>query len=39
VRYYVDEQEGHGATRRANQIKWMKMTAEYLEEQLLDEPV
>jgi dipeptidyl aminopeptidase/acylaminoacyl peptidase len=39
VRYYVDEEEGHGATRRANQIKWYRMIAEYLEEYLLDEPV
>lgn len=39
VRYYVDENEGHGATRRENSIKWMKMVAEYIEEYLLDEPV
>lgn len=39
VRYYVDEEEGHGATRRANQLKWWKMIADYLEEYLLDEPV
>ena len=38
VRYYVDEEEGHGATRRANQLKWWKMVANYLEEYLLDEP-
>jgi dipeptidyl aminopeptidase/acylaminoacyl peptidase len=38
VRYYVDEQEGHGATRRENSVKWMKMVAEYIEEYLLDEP-
>jgi len=38
VRYYVDEEEGHGATRRANQLKWWKMVADYLEEYLLDEP-
>lgn len=38
VRYYVDEEEGHGATRRANAVKWMKMVSEYLEEYLLDEP-
>jgi dipeptidyl aminopeptidase/acylaminoacyl peptidase len=39
VRYYVDEQEGHGATRRENAIKWNRMVAEYIEEYLLDEPV
>ncbi|MBZ0286024.1 MAG: S9 family peptidase, partial [Anaerolineae bacterium] len=39
VRYYVDEEEGHGATRRVNQIKWYRMIAEYIEEHLLDEPV
>ena len=39
VRYYVDENEGHGATRRENAIKWYSMVAEYLEEYLLDEPV
>ncbi|HEX2907522.1 MAG TPA: prolyl oligopeptidase family serine peptidase, partial [Phototrophicaceae bacterium] len=38
VRYYVDEEEGHGATRRENAIKWMRMVSEYLEEYLLDEP-
>jgi dipeptidyl aminopeptidase/acylaminoacyl peptidase len=39
VRYYVDENEGHGTTRRENSIKWMRMVAEYLEEYLLDEPL
>lgn len=39
VEYYVDEEEGHGATRRANSLKWMRMIADYLEERLLDEPV
>ncbi len=39
VRYYVDENEGHGTTRRENSIKWMSMVASYLEEYLLDEPV
>ncbi len=38
VRYYVDENEGHGTTRRENSIRWMKMVADYLEEYLLDEP-
>jgi dipeptidyl aminopeptidase/acylaminoacyl peptidase len=37
VRYYVDENEGHGATRRENAVKWMGMVAAYLEEYLLDE--
>lgn len=39
VRYYVDENEGHGATRRENAITWYRMIAEYIEEYLLDEPV
>jgi len=39
VEYYVDEEEGHGATRRENSIKWMGMIAHFLEEQLLDMPV
>lgn len=39
VEYYVDEEEGHGATRRENSIKWMGMIARFLEEQLLDMPV
>lgn len=39
VRYYVDEVEGHGATRSENRLKWYTMIADYLEEQLLDEPV
>lgn len=38
VRYYVDEEEGHGTTRRENSIKWFRMVSEYLEEYLLDEP-
>ncbi len=37
VRYYVDENEGHGATRRENAITWYRMIAEYMEEYLLDE--
>ncbi len=37
VRYYVDENEGHGTTRRENSIKWMGMVAAYIEEYLLDE--
>jgi dipeptidyl aminopeptidase/acylaminoacyl peptidase len=39
VRYYVDEQEGHGATRTENRLKWFQMIADYMEEYLLDEPV
>jgi dipeptidyl aminopeptidase/acylaminoacyl peptidase len=39
VRYYVDEQEGHGATRTENRLKWYQMVADYIEEYLLDEPV
>jgi dipeptidyl aminopeptidase/acylaminoacyl peptidase len=39
VRYYVDENEGHGTTRRENTIKWYKMIVEYIEEYLTDEPV
>ncbi|MCU0499413.1 MAG: S9 family peptidase [Anaerolineae bacterium] len=38
VQYYVDEQEGHGATRAENRLKWNTLITEYLEEQLLDEP-
>lgn len=38
VTYYVDENEGHGATRRENALRWYRMVAEYLEENLLDEP-
>lgn len=39
VRYYVDENEGHGATRRENAVKWYRMIVDYIEEYLLDEPV
>jgi dipeptidyl aminopeptidase/acylaminoacyl peptidase len=39
VRYYVDEQEGHGATRTENRLKWYQMVVDYIEEYLLDEPV
>ena len=38
VRYYVDENEGHGTTRRENAIKWYSMIADYITEYLLDEP-
>lgn len=30
VEYYVDENEGHGATRRENLIRWMEMVCDYL---------
>lgn len=36
VEYYVDENEGHGATRRENSIKWMQLVADFLEAQLLN---
>jgi dipeptidyl aminopeptidase/acylaminoacyl peptidase len=36
VEYYIDPEEGHGATRRENSIKWFRMIAEFLEERLLD---
>ncbi len=36
VEYYVDENEGHGATRRENSIKWMQIVADFLEAQLLN---
>ncbi|MGQ9910015.1 MAG: prolyl oligopeptidase family serine peptidase [Candidatus Flexifilum sp.] len=35
VQYYVDPQEGHGATRRENAVKWMELSAEFLVEHLL----
>jgi dipeptidyl aminopeptidase/acylaminoacyl peptidase len=38
VQYYVDENEGHGATRRENALKWYRMVADFLEAHLLDEP-
>ncbi|MBN8638104.1 MAG: S9 family peptidase, partial [Anaerolineae bacterium] len=38
VRYFVDENEGHGTTRRENTIKWYRMIVDYIEEYLLDEP-
>jgi len=34
VEYYVDPEEGHGATRRANAIKWYRMITAYIEAQL-----
>ncbi len=36
VEYYVDENEGHGATRRENSIKWMELVADFLVAQLLN---
>lgn len=38
VQYYVDEQEGHGATRTENRNHWFRLTCQFLEEHLLDEP-
>jgi dipeptidyl aminopeptidase/acylaminoacyl peptidase len=38
VEYFVDENEGHGAGRRENWVNWMRMTVQFLEDQLLDEP-
>jgi dipeptidyl aminopeptidase/acylaminoacyl peptidase len=35
VEYFVDENEGHGATRRENVIKWYEIITDYLEAQLL----
>lgn len=37
VKYYVDEAEGHGTTRRENMLKWYTMIAEFLTDELLDE--
>ncbi|GAB4520887.1 MAG: S9 family peptidase [Anaerolineae bacterium] len=39
VEYFVDEEEGHGATRRANRFQWWTRITRFLEERLLDEPV
>lgn len=36
VVYYVDENEGHGATRRENQIRWIEMVVNYLTDRLLE---
>lgn len=38
VTYYVDENEGHGTTRKATTLKWFGMISEFLAEELLDEP-
>jgi dipeptidyl aminopeptidase/acylaminoacyl peptidase len=35
VEYYVDENEGHGTTRRKNSIKWTEIVVKYLEKHLL----
>ncbi len=35
VEYFVDENEGHGATRRENLLNWHEKIATYLESQLL----
>ncbi|MBK8026892.1 MAG: S9 family peptidase [Chloroflexi bacterium] len=34
VTYYVDPEEGHGTTRRANALKWYKMIVEAIEEKV-----
>ncbi|GIK27081.1 MAG: S9 family peptidase [Chloroflexi bacterium] len=39
VKYYVDEAEGHGTTRRENMLTWYSMVTEFLTDELLDEPV
>lgn len=38
VTYYVDPDEGHGATRTKNRNKWNRMVAEYLEKHLNLQP-
>lgn len=35
VTYYVDPEEGHGAARRENMNKWLRMCAEFVEAKLL----
>lgn len=39
VTYYVDPEEGHGATRTKNRNKWMQMIAEYVERHLTPEAI
>jgi dipeptidyl aminopeptidase/acylaminoacyl peptidase len=39
VTYYVDENEGHGTTRKENTVKWYAMIGDFLADELLDEPV
>lgn len=34
VRYYVDEVEGHGATRKENTLRWFTMMGDFLVEKL-----
>lgn len=34
VEYFIDPEEGHGTTRRANAIKWYKLIVEYIEKKL-----
>lgn len=34
VRYYVDETEGHGTTRKENSLRWFTMMGEFLVEKL-----
>ena len=38
VTYYVDENEGHGTTRKATTLKWFAMIGDFLTDELLDEP-
>jgi dipeptidyl aminopeptidase/acylaminoacyl peptidase len=38
VEYYVDPEEGHGAARRKNAVRWMQMVSEFLDHHLMDEP-
>lgn len=39
VTYYVDENEGHGTTRKSTTVKWYEMIGDFLADELLDEPV
>lgn len=38
VEYYVDPEEGHGAARRKNAVRWMQMVSDFLDNHLMDEP-
>jgi dipeptidyl aminopeptidase/acylaminoacyl peptidase len=38
VIYYVDENEGHGTTRKEATVKWYTMIGDFLADELLDEP-
>lgn len=39
VTYYVDENEGHGTTRKETTVKWYAMIGDFLADELLDEAV